>query len=127
MAYQDLGSRTQLGVSDATFQINPFLLGTGWDVIFDPTVWASNLTGMEIYQISLDGPVGSSVWMLRNGQPWNFVAQGWLNYYDPIQPMPLGQTDTVQFCWNVAFTSPPYNRNTNIQPTVTCWIRQQQS
>jgi hypothetical protein len=122
--YQDLGPRTQLGVSDATAQINPFLLGTGWDVIFDPTVWATNLTGLEIYQISLDGPVGGSALMLRNGKPWNYVAQAFLNYCDPQQALPLGQTDTIAFCFNVAFTAGPYNMTTNKQPTVTCWLRQ---
>jgi hypothetical protein len=125
VSYQDLGPRTQLGVSDVTAQVNPFLLGTGWDVIFDPTVWASNLTTIEIYQISLDGPVGSSVWMLRNGKPWNLVLQGWQNYNDPTQPIPLGQTDTVQFCWSFAFTSPPYTGSggSNVRPTVTVWLR----
>jgi hypothetical protein len=124
LPYQDLGPRgPSLGVSDQNYQINPFLLGTGWDVIFDPAVWATNLTGLEIYQISLDGPIGSSVWMLRNGHQWNFVAQGWQNYYDPVQPTPLSQTDTIAFCWNVAATAGPYNRTTNIQPTVTCWLR----
>jgi len=113
-----------LGVSDATIQQNPFLLGTGWDVIFDPLVWSTNLTGLEVYQISLDGPVGSSAWMFRNGKAWNFVAQAFLNYNDPQQPMPLAQTDTLAFFWNVAATAGPYNRTTNIQPTVTCWIRQ---
>jgi hypothetical protein len=124
-SYQDLGPRTALGVSDAAFQINPFLLGTGWDVIMDPNVWATNITRIEVYQISLDGPIGSSVWMFRSGRPWNFISQGWLNSDDPFQPIPLDQTDTLQFCWNVAATAPPYDRFSNIQPTVTCWIRQE--
>ncbi len=124
MAWQDLGPRgPQLGVTDAGQQINPFLLGTGWDVIFTPDVWATNLTSLQIYQIALDGPVGSSVWMLRNGKKWNFIAQGWSNYNDPSQPIPLGQTDTITFAWNVAFTAGPYNRTSNIQPEVTVWLR----
>lgn len=122
--YKDLGPRTELGQSDAVLQINPYLLGTGWDVIFDASAIFSNLTGLEVYQISLDGPIGSSVLVTRNNQPWNYVAQGWANYYDPQQPLPLGQTDTVAFLWNVAFTAGPYNKTTNIQPTATLWIRQ---
>lgn len=125
MSFQDLGDRTMLGVSDQLYQVNPFLLGTGWDVIFDPTAWGTNLTSLQIYQISLDGPVGSSVWMLRNGKPWNLVLQGWQNYNDPQQPIPLGQTDTVQFCWSFPFTAGPYTPSggNNVQPTVTVWLR----
>ena len=123
--YQELGSRTQLGVSDSNAQVNPFLLGTGWDVIFDPTVWNTNLTDLEIYQISLDGPVGSSFVMMINRQPWNYVGQGWQNYNDPVQPIQLRQTDEVEFCWNIAMTAGPYTPSggTNVQPTVTCWLR----
>ena len=125
MADQDLGPRIMLGISDATPQINPFLLGTGWDVIFTAADLGTNLSHVQIYQIALDGPVGSSVWMLRNRKKWNFVAQGWTNYDDPQQTLPLGQTDEVQFCWNAAFTNPPYNRSSNIQPEVTLWLRQE--
>jgi hypothetical protein len=121
--YQQLGSVTQTGVSDVVQQVNPFLLGTGWDVIFTPQVWTTNLTDFEVYQISLDGPIGSSVWMLLNRQPWNFVQQGWTNYNDPIQPIQLRQTDEVEFCWNFPATAGPYNRTSNILPTVTCWLR----
>ena len=118
-----LGSRLQLGVSDALQQINPFNLGTGWDVIFDPVALNTNQTQVEMYHASIDGPVGSAVQILINGNEWEFVPQGWQNYDDPVQPMLLGQTDTVAFCWTVPFTSGPYNRTSNIQPRVTLWIR----
>lgn len=124
-SYQDLGPRTALGQSDAAFQINPFLLGTGWDVVFAAADLATSLTRTEIYQIALDGPVGSSVWMLRNRKKWNFISQGWLNYNDPQQTLPLPQTDEIAFCWNFAATAGPYNRTSNIQPEVTLWLRQE--
>lgn len=126
-SYQEIGpTLPKLGVSDALIQKNPFLLGTGWDVIFTAAdLNSSNLTHMEIYQIALDGPVGSSVWMYRNNRKWNFVAQGWQNFNDPQQPLPLGQTDEISFYWNFAFTNPPYNRTNNIQPEVTLWLRQE--
>jgi hypothetical protein len=123
MAWQELGPTTQLGASDQLYQLNPFLLGTGWDVIFTPQAWNTSLTNFEIYQISLDGPIGSSVWMLINRQAWNFVQQGWLNYNDPVQPIQVRQSDEIEFCWNFAATVGPYNRTSNVQPTVTCWLR----
>lgn len=126
--YQDLGPKGPfLGISDADARggFNPFLPGTGWDVIITAADLATNLTNVEIYQIALDGPIGSSVWMLRNRKKWNFVSQGWLNYNDPQQPLPLPQTDEVAFCWNFAFTAGPYNRTTNVQPEVTLWLRRE--
>ena len=128
MAYQDLGPKGPfLGIidSDARAQLNPFLPGTGWDIIISVPDLTTNLTNVEIYQIALDGPVGSSVWMFRNRRKWNFIAQGWLNYYDPQQPLPLPTTDEIEFCWNFAFTSGPYNRTSNVQPEVTLWLRQE--
>jgi hypothetical protein len=106
---------------------NPFLGGTGWDVIFTPDLMASNLTRFEVYQISINGPVGSSLLVARNRKPWNYVAQGWANSWDPSQPLMLGGGDELEFWWTVAFTSGPYDHVSNIQPTVTLWLRQDQA
>lgn len=122
MAKRLLGHPTKFGAQDPT-GINPYLPNTGWVVLFGPDVIGSALTELEVYHISLDGPVGSSVAVLIDGFPWDFVNQGWSNGWDPSQPMLLGQTMTVAFCWNVARTAPPYNRTTNIQPVVTLWLR----
>ena len=125
MTYQDVGPRGPVvGVSDANYQVNPFLLGTGWDVVFDASQYFSNLTGLEIYHVALDGPIGSSLVVLRDGKTWDYVAQGWKNGWDPSQPLPIPQQNLVQFCWNFAYTSPPYSA-ANVQPTVTLWLRQQ--
>ena len=122
--YRLLGSRTQNGIQDGTLgqQFNPFLPGTGWDVVFTPDIWASNVTQFEIWQIFLDGPFGSSVQMFINGAPFNYINQGFSNYDDPVQPVVLNQTDVVSFAWNVPFTAPPYTTS-NRRATVTCWIR----
>lgn len=121
---RDLGPRgVVLGVADgpATGNVNPYLPGSGWDVIFDPTVMP-NVTEFELYHISLDGPVGSFITVLRDGKEWDYAA-GWSNGWDPSQPLPLQQTSTVQICWNVAFTAGPYNRTSNIRPRATLWLR----
>lgn len=122
MAKRLLGHRTAVGVQDSS-GINPYLPGTGWDVLFTPDVIGSSLTEVEVFHISLDGPVGSSAAVLIDNQIWDFVNQAWSNGWDPSQPMLLAQTMTVAVCWNVARTAPPYNRTTNIQPVVTLWLR----
>ena len=127
MAYQDLGPRTVLGVQDGTIdsQFNPYLPGTGWIVLVRPQDLNTNETNFECYQVSLNGPVGSSALMSRDGKPWNFIQQAWNNYNDPQQPLPMRQTSYVQFAWNVPFVAGPYNQTNNIQPTVTLWLRKE--
>ena len=118
-----LGPRTQTGISDATVQLNPYLLGTGWDVIFAPQDLNFYDPEVEVYHIALDGPVGSSAQIYRDNRPWDFVAQAWSNGWDPSQPMLLNPGHSVQFCWNVAFAAGPYNKTSNVQPVVTLWLR----
>ena len=119
------GWRTQMGISDASPNagINPYLPKTGWDVLFQPDDFKMSEPEFEIYHIALDGPVGSSVSVLVDNHQWDFVNQGWSNGWDPSQPLLIKSGQSLQFCWNVAFTSPPYNKTNNIQPTVTVWVR----
>lgn len=136
MATSDLGPLTILGQSDSFYQINPFRLGSGWDVVCSASTaklsgslgaWPSQTT-FEVYQISIDAPVGSSVLVMRNRTPWNFVQQGWQNWWDPQQPLPLRNGDELQFCWNAAFAAGPYTPSggSNVRATVTLWMRAQQ-
>jgi hypothetical protein len=118
-----LSHPSALGVQDST-GVNPYLPGTGWDVLFTPDVISSNLPVIECYHIALDGPVGSSAAVLLDNFPWDYVNQGWSNGWDPSQPMLIGQGMTVAICWNVAFTAGPYNRTTNIRAQATLWLRQ---
>jgi hypothetical protein len=136
MAYKRLGSIRMLGQSDSFYQQSPFLNGTGWDVIVNASTAKQSavcisgtwplLTAFECYQIHLDGPVGSSVMVAINNQPWNFVLQGWQNWDDPQQPMLLSSGDEIEFYWTVAATSPPYTMSGggNVQPVVTMWLRE---
>src|SRR5215831_1720518 len=82
MAKRTLGHPTASGVQDTT-GINPYLPGTGWDVLFTPDVIGSQLTEIEVYHIGLDGPVGSSAAVLIDGFLWDVVNQGWANGWDP--------------------------------------------
>lgn len=136
MAYQRLGSIRMLGQSDALYGFNPYLPLTGWDVVVN----ASNakqsavcISGQwplgndfECYQIHVDAPVGSSMLVMINRQPWNFVLQGWSNYDDPQQTMELQSGDEIQFAWNFPFVAGPYTPSggANVQPVVTMWLRQ---
>jgi len=120
-----LGWRRQTGVSDSLEKINPFLPGTGWDVLFHPIDLAFTEVEAEVYHIYLDGPVGASTAVLVDGHRWDFVAQGWQNGWDPQQPLLLKYGQTLQFCWSVAATNPPFDPTgtANVQPDVTIWLR----
>lgn len=128
MATLSLGYRTTTGVKDGAngTQVNPYLPGTGWDVLVTPDIFNTKETEFEVYQIALDGPVGSSLLVAVDGHPFNYVNQGWSNSYDPSQPLLLNAGNTLQFCWNFAFASGPYNKTSNILPTVTVYLRRVQ-
>lgn len=102
---------------------NPFGSGTAWTVLFQPSDISTRLTRLEMYQATINGPVGSSVLLAVDAKPWNYVNQGWNNSYDPSQPMPWYDGQAIEFWWNVPFTNPPYDQVSNIQPTVTVWLR----
>jgi hypothetical protein len=116
----------QLGFKDGTLgfpNFNPYLPGTGWVVLFVTQDMSIPLTEYECFHAALDGPIGSSVTVLLNGSEWDFINQGYANAWDPSQPLPLTSGDEIGFAWNFAFTSPPYNRTSNVQPRVTMWLR----
>lgn len=121
-----LGHRDKLGQSDALQNLNPFLPGTGWDVIFSPTDLGIPPDGeIEVYHIYLDGPVGSQVAVFIDNQRWDFTSQGWQNGWDPQQPLLMRGGVSLVFCWSTAFFGPPYSKTGTgtTQPTVTLWLR----
>jgi hypothetical protein len=111
--YSDLGPTLQLtAVADAAGQ-NPFGVGF-WTVTAAEQDLNVKVALAEIYQITIDGPIGSSFMMYRNTRPWNKVLQGWFNYCDPIEPMFVRPGDSVYLYWNS--TRAP-------TPTATLWLR----
>ena len=120
-----LGFRFGTGISDATQQVNPYLRGTGWDVIFTPVDLNVQETEFEVFHIFLDGPIGSAMTVLIDGKRWG-SADGWNNEWDPSQPMIVRYGESVQFCWNTAFAAGPYTYPQNIQPSVALWLRRKE-
>jgi hypothetical protein len=120
-----LGMPVKLGQQDGplTGLINPYLPGTGWVVQFTPTDLAVTETEFEAHQIALDGPIGSSAVVMLDGHEHSYVQTAWANTASDEPSMLIRYGQTVQFCWNVAFTSPPYDRTANIRPRVTLWLR----
>lgn len=117
-----IGHRTAYGAIDSQ-NVNPYLPGSGWVVTFDSGILASNLAELEVYHIAINGPIGSSASVLIDGFQWDYVAQAWLNGWDPSQPILLQQANSLAIAWNVAFAAGPYNQTTNIQPVATLWLR----
>jgi hypothetical protein len=110
--YRDLGPTLPLTAAADTTGNN-----TGnWTIVADQKALNFRIAQAEVYQISIDGPVGSSFTLYRNSRLWNKVLQGWQNYYDPQQPLIVRAGDTLFFYWNVADTTTP-------TPTATIWLR----
>lgn len=108
MAYDDLGPRTGTGTIQAGVN------GGNWVVSFPPAVIASNLPLIECYHIMLTGPPGSTFRVQRNTSDWGASANGFINEWDPVQPLPLRPGDTLTFNWST---------NVAPAPQVTIWLR----
>jgi hypothetical protein len=109
--YSDLGPRTKTGT------VVQGVNGGNWTVEFTPTDIASSLNDLEMYHAVISGPVGSTFTVFRNSDQWGGTQNGFINEWDPSQPMPFNSGTTIFFYWNTS-TAPA--------PQVTIWIRTHQ-
>lgn len=110
--YRDLGPTMKLSaVPDPTGNN----LGN-WTVVAGPQDLNCKVALAEVYQITINGPVGTTFKLLRGTRLWNDVVQGWSNVYDPTNPLYIRPTDTLFFYWRADITRLPI-------PTVTIWLR----
>ena len=110
--YRDLGP-TQLlsAIPDPTFR------NTGnWTIVADPQALNCKVGQAEVYQISINGPVGTTFKWYRNQALVNDVVQGWNNVYDPQNPIYVRPGDTFFFYWRAPTTRMPV-------PTAVIWLR----
>lgn len=110
--YRDLGP-TQLltAVADTTGR-NP----GNWTLTADPQALNCRVALAEVYQITIDGPIGFGFDLYRNSQLWNRVAQGWQNNYDPVQPLFVRPGDSLSFRWRAVIAMLPV-------PTAVIWLK----
>lgn len=111
-AYRDLGPSQLLTATLDTTLNNP----GNWTIVADPQHLNSKVAQAEIYQIGIDGPIGSSFRLFRNTHLWNAVNQGWQNSYDPQQALIIRPGDTLFFYWSMGPPNLPV-------PTAKLWIR----
>lgn len=111
-AYRDLGAGLELTATPDTTGNNP----GNWTITADATALNYKVAQAEIYQISIDGPIGSSMAVYRGRRLWNRVNQGWQNSYDPQQPLIVRDGDTLFFYWTMGPPALPV-------PTAILWIR----
>jgi hypothetical protein len=116
VGYRRLPPKKALAVADTT-GLNP----GGWTISADLSD-VTRLTEFELYHITIDGPVGFGAAMYVNNDKWSHTAQGWQNEWDPAQPLPVRQSDTLSLLFAAPFTAGPYTA-TNIQPSATFWFR----
>jgi hypothetical protein len=112
--YRDLGPTQLLTAVLDTTAANPVLAG-GFMITADQSKLNFRAALTEVYQIAIDGPVGSSFALYRNTRLWNWVQQGWRNTYDPANPLVVRPGDNLFFYWNTAAGTPV--------PQATIWMR----
>jgi hypothetical protein len=110
--HRDLGP-TQLltAVPDATTRN-----AGNWTITADQRALNFLVAQAEVYQITVDGPVGFGFSLYRGTRLWNNVAQGWQNNWDPVQPLIVRPGDIVYLFWRAPVTMSP-------APTAVLWLR----
>lgn len=107
-----LGEAVGTGVIGAAASLNP----GKWIVTFDPRTLGISIPEFECYHIAVtNGPPGSKFTIYIGSSLWDSVAPGDTNSWDPAQPMPLEQGQSVYFYWNTGNTG---------TPMVTMWLRE---
>jgi hypothetical protein len=111
--YRDLGPTMPLtAVADPQNKI----AAGNWTLTADPQALNCRVALAEVYQITVDGPVGFGFDLYRNSRKWNTVAQGWQNNYDPQQPLWIRPGDSLFFYWRAASSLLP-------APTAVIWLK----
>lgn len=87
-----------------------------WTLVADPQALNCKVAQAEIYQITINGPVGTTFKLLRGTRLWNDVIQGYNNVYDPVNPLYIRPSDTLFFYWRADVSRLPV-------PTATIWMR----
>jgi hypothetical protein len=87
-----------------------------WTLTADPQDLNCKVALAEVYQCTINGPVGTTFQWCRNSRVWNNVVQGWNNTYDPVNPMFLRPGDTLFFFWRATVNLLPV-------PSAVLWLR----
>ena len=114
MAYIGLGSRTvtaAAGMDDLNKNAG------NWTASFPPATMSVKINNFELYHaVITTGPAGSTFTVSVDLQPWSGSSRGYINEWDPAQPLLLNSSQTLYFYWNAANTTTP-------TPQVTIWLR----
>lgn len=87
-----------------------------WTATFDPHSIGVALPEFECYHVAVaSGPPGSTFQIYIGTNLWDSVAPGDVNSWDPNNPMPIEQGQSVYFYWNTG---------KGTAPMVTMWFQQ---
>lgn len=111
MAYIGLGS-----VPVVASLIDPTGRNTGkWTAVMDSGKMAIKHPYFQMYHLTLkDGPNGSTCQIWLNNNFYDITPNGYLNSWDPNQPLEMQPGDNLYFYWSKA---------TGTAPTVTAYFR----
>lgn len=110
-SYIGLGSRSATGILDQTGN-NP----GNWTITFDTAAININVPRFECHHMVVTGAAGSTFKVYQNVNLWSVSNNGYLNEWDPMQPLLLQPSDTVYF-----YYSDP--TSDGIPPVARVWFR----
>lgn len=112
MGYVTLGSRGPLLGGPDTSGLNP----GNWTIRADQSVWVTQMPYFECYRMTVNGKANSTMKIYLNQKLWEVSIPGGVNSWEGIQPMLLGPSDELFFCWDNPATD-------GLQPSATLWLR----
>lgn len=87
-----------------------------WTAVVTPQIFGISLPEFEVYRIAIDGgPPGSTLIVYIGNSHWDTAFPGNDTAWDPNQPMPVQQGQTVHLYWR---------SNAAPMPTATLWMRE---
>jgi hypothetical protein len=110
--YRDLGPTLMLAATPDNTGKNP----GNWTLVANSQSLNCYVALAEVYQITINGPVGSTFSLWRGNRLWNNVVQGWSNTYDPTNPLYLRPSDELFFYWRAPTSRLP-------TPSAVIWLR----
>lgn len=107
-----LGFRAATGIVSNSVA-NPYG-NANWSVIFGPAQMGMGANRFEIYHIAISGPTGSSVQVFVDRSFYDATPAGWLNSWDPNEPLLMDGGQTLFLYYNTATAPAPF---------ATIWLR----
>lgn len=90
-----------------------------WSIQFTPDILQCNIPQFEVYKMVVHGAPGTTFRVFVDIKEWDVGISGFLNSWDPQQPLIMNPGQTLLFAYSDPTTD-------NTPPNATIWLRYDQ-